>query len=282
MTVKDLECHVCKSTFQFTHLRGILPKYCSEECKTEWRKDQAREKSKKYRERNPKKVADTQKRYRESNLEKLKEYDKQRYLKNRNYFKEKGAKWYSNNKEKAIEYSRAYYRENSESYAKYREATRSRYAEYRRQNKDLIAKANKKYYLENREACRASSYLYYARKKSALIGEKVEASVLIQKYSGKCGICGGAIFTGSDKRSPLSLHVDHIVPLSKGGEHSYANTQPAHASCNVQKGDKLDGWQNIKPILNQEEQAWLDQPQGMTMQNMSATTSELSGNGASM
>ena len=28
------------------------------------------------------------------------------------------------------------------------------------------------------------------------------------------------------------MTIDHIVPLFRGGEHSYANTQPAHGLCN--------------------------------------------------
>ena len=34
-------------------------------------------------------------------------------------------------------------------------------------------------------------------------------------------------------------HVDHVYPLSRGGEHSYRNTQPAHPECNIAKGDKM-------------------------------------------
>jgi 5-methylcytosine-specific restriction endonuclease McrA len=35
------------------------------------------------------------------------------------------------------------------------------------------------------------------------------------------------------------MHLDHIVPLARGGEHSYANTQPAHPTCNRRKGAKV-------------------------------------------
>lgn len=38
--------------------------------------------------------------------------------------------------------------------------------------------------------------------------------------------------------APMSASVDHIVPLSRGGEHSMANVQCAHLSCNSSKGDQ--------------------------------------------
>ncbi|MFJ8016233.1 HNH endonuclease [Streptomyces sp. NPDC096339] len=39
---------------------------------------------------------------------------------------------------------------------------------------------------------------------------------------------------------PMSASVDHIVPLSRGGEHSMINVQSAHLSCNSSKGDRVD------------------------------------------
>ncbi|MGW2010857.1 HNH endonuclease [Streptomyces nigrescens] len=39
----------------------------------------------------------------------------------------------------------------------------------------------------------------------------------------------------------MSASVDHIIPLSRGGEHSMANVQCAHLGCNSRKGDRLLG-----------------------------------------
>jgi 5-methylcytosine-specific restriction endonuclease McrA len=46
-------------------------------------------------------------------------------------------------------------------------------------------------------------------------------------HGGMCGICKQFIVG--------KFHVDHVIPLSKGGLHSYANTQPAHPDCNQRK-----------------------------------------------
>lgn len=61
--------------------------------------------------------------------------------------------------------------------------------------------------------------------------EDVDPSVVFEMHGGRCGICGEFI---SGK-----FHVDHVLPISKGGLHCYANTQPAHPFCNLSKKDKV-------------------------------------------
>ena len=63
--------------------------------------------------------------------------------------------------------------------------------------------------------------------------EDVDPAVLHARDRGVCGVC----------RDPVGLelmHVDHIVPVTRGGEHSYANTRPAHPVCNIWKRARLD------------------------------------------
>lgn len=62
--------------------------------------------------------------------------------------------------------------------------------------------------------------------------EDVEALVVLEMDDGLCGICGEDV-------DPFRFDLDHIVPLSKGGEHSYANVQVAHSACNIRKRDSL-------------------------------------------
>jgi len=50
----------------------------------------------------------------------------------------------------------------------------------------------------------------------------------------RCGLCGGEV-----DRETWSL--DHIRPLSRGGEHTYENVQLAHLSCNSRKGNRATG-----------------------------------------
>jgi hypothetical protein len=45
-----------------------------------------------------------------------------------------------------------------------------------------------------------------------------------------CGICGETLFEGDE------IHVDHVVPMAKGGRTEPSNLQVAHAACNLKKG----------------------------------------------
>jgi 5-methylcytosine-specific restriction endonuclease McrA len=82
-----------------------------------------------------------------------------------------------------------------------------------------------------RENGRRGQHVRRARKLRRFV-EDVESAVVLERSAGLCGICGLPV-------NPTRFHIDHIIPLSRGGEHSYANTQAAHPRCNRAKGAKL-------------------------------------------
>lgn len=49
---------------------------------------------------------------------------------------------------------------------------------------------------------------------------------------GICGICG-------KKADKGNWHLDHVIPLSRGGTHTYGNVQVSHPFCNWKKGAKI-------------------------------------------
>lgn len=57
--------------------------------------------------------------------------------------------------------------------------------------------------------------------------------LLWNSYPHICGLCGGQISSIDE------MHVDHIVPLSRGGKDILANLQLTHARCNTAKGNTL-------------------------------------------
>lgn len=133
----------------------------------------------------------------------------------------------------------AYYWANKEARQEYVKANLHLFREQtrrRRANPEVRAQVN----ASARDARRGNpDYLAKARLqvtrrmalKLAQFVEDVDPLVVLERHDGVCGICGGDV-------DPFAFHVDHIVPLSKGGEHSYANTQAAHPVCNMRKGAK--------------------------------------------
>lgn len=103
--------------------------------------------------------------------------------------------------------------------------------EYRAGNPDYAEagrEANRQYKRRQRARCTERQRL----RRAGISGtEHVDRAVVLERDKGICGICGEPVDRGN-------FHVDHIVPLSRGGEHSYANTQVAHPRCNQVKYDR--------------------------------------------
>jgi hypothetical protein len=81
------------------------------------------------------------------------------------------------------------------------------------------------------------------RKRAAFV-EDVDVMVHMEWQDGRCYHCGCKIRLDVDTLHPKSLTLDHLVPLSLGGEHSYANTVASCRNCNCAiKGVKAIGEQ---------------------------------------
>lgn len=86
---------------------------------------------------------------------------------------------------------------------------------------------------------RAQDAIRSSRRQSAVrIGkvEDVDPLRVFDRDRWKCHLCGRKVdrmLPGIDRLGPT---LDHLVPLSEGGEHSYANVRLAHRSCNSGKG----------------------------------------------
>jgi len=69
--------------------------------------------------------------------------------------------------------------------------------------------------------------------------EKVDPLIVFKRDNWICQLCNHPVSKIRDKRLVDIASLDHIIPLSKGGSHSYANTQLAHLSCNIKKGNRI-------------------------------------------
>ena len=62
-----------------------------------------------------------------------------------------------------------------------------------------------------------------------------ELKNLREKQKNRCYICDCEL----DYEGINQVHLDHIVPLSKGGAHTLLNVAWSCSSCNLSKNDKL-------------------------------------------
>lgn len=101
------------------------------------------------------------------------------------------------------------------------------------------------YYAENREENRArrreiyrrgpDAYKARARKRQLLVRgvevEQISRDAIWARDGGICHICS----TAADV---ANWHLDHIVALNLGGQHTYENVAVSHPRCNREKGAK--------------------------------------------
>lgn len=110
-------------------------------------------------------------------------------------------------------------------------------AKYRRSNKGRTyhAKYQEKYRASpNGKASRARIDIKRrAHFNAALVNDFTadQWTSILKAHRFRCHYCG--------KRGRKSLTKDHVIPISKGGNHTASNIVPACGPCNLRKGNKL-------------------------------------------
>ena len=73
-----------------------------------------------------------------------------------------------------------------------------------------------------------------------------------------CAICGGPVDKGLPATHPMSAAVDHIIPVSKGGDPvALKNLQLTHRKCNRAKSDKIPTVQAKETEKGVDPKSWL-------------------------
>lgn len=111
-----------------------------------------------------------------------------------------------------------------------------------RQERREFAAANPGYWLQwQRANPEKVSAIVHARRatREGRQHERIDRNIVFERDDFTCKLCGGALDMGAAKAHPLAPTLDHIVPLSRGGDHLYANVQAAHFRCNTAKGNRV-------------------------------------------
>jgi len=167
--------------------------------------------------------AEYDRKYRQENREKILAYHKNRYLREKasGARKEQSRAWRDRNREKYQEKMKKYYAEN-------KEVILERIKAYTEKNKGWIRERQKAW------GKRTGKNRIYSSKRRARERaaegtlSKNLAQRLIRLQKGKCRACGKPL--GDD------YHIDHIMPLAKGGTNMDSNCQLLHSKCNMSKG----------------------------------------------
>jgi 5-methylcytosine-specific restriction endonuclease McrA len=116
-------------------------------------------------------------------------------------------------------------------YLKNKDDIKSKTSSYAQSHKNETATYKKKWITNNpekrKEVNRISELKRRAAKKNVTVN-KFTISDIVSTYGDRCFYCGGKF-----------EHVDHYVPLSKGGPHSLENVRPSCKNCNLRKHSKM-------------------------------------------
>lgn len=144
------------------------------------------------------------------------------------------------NPEKYRKQNLAYYYKNKDALNEYR---RAKWPELYKSKIEYHRQKNKKYRAENPDIINGQARRKRARKKANGWEKYTEAQVLAL-YGTNCHICKTPIDLQASRKIgsegwQKSLHIDHVIPIAKGGPDTLDNVKPAHGLCNIHKQDKL-------------------------------------------
>lgn len=159
---------------------------------------------------------------------------------------------YQRRKPKVLEYNTAYARNNREKIRereRRRRATESQNERECRLEKQRLDRARNKETIQTRinawkRAHPESVRVHCHRRRALQWGATFEAfltSEIAKRDGWICGICGQPIDRKVKFPDPMYRSIDHVQPLSKGGEHTRANVRITHMICNVRRSNHWEG-----------------------------------------
>lgn len=84
---------------------------------------------------------------------------------------------------------------------------------------------------------KAPKHLRPRRAAAVLLGDNIDRLTLYELYNWKCILCKEEIPWDKRVPHPRAATLEHIIPITKGGQHIWENVAPAHLMCNSSKSD---------------------------------------------
>jgi len=113
---------------------------------------------------------------------------------------------------------------NRRSYAAHAEARRERSRQWRADNPWMVL---------------AQTHIKRA-KSAGVVAEYVDLRVVFERDNWMCHDCGEPVDPELKGRQSKMASLDHIIPRSKGGSHTYENCATAHYGCNVARARRKE------------------------------------------
>lgn len=164
----------------------------------------------------------------QKNNERMKKYK----AKNPAKIKEIAARFYQNNKDR-IQLRVSLYRELN------LEKIRERERKYKKCNSEKAKEAVRRWHRNNPQSIKAIQANRRARRIAAEGTHTAEdVRNIFNSQNGRCAVCFIPL-TKASQRSRHAYHVDHVIPLSRGGSNWPSNLQLLCAKDNISKKAKL-------------------------------------------
>ena len=204
-------CAICNTTFT---PNTPATKYCSSTCRKEAKRKSDREFMRKWRAENPEKNAERRKRE-DPELHKQRTY-----------------RWREQHPDQAKALAKAYRQANRKS-----EYERTRRWLEDPTNKERHRTRIKQWVVRNPDNVAA----YKVRRAQAELSGNATRELIAAKWAASsttCILCGKQIDDTIKSPEPMSLTLEHLTPISRGGTHNLDNIDFAHRACNTKKGPK--------------------------------------------
>lgn len=217
--------------------RGVYTR--TESMTGEEKKARESERRKRYREGRRKQIAEARKQYREKHRESLKAKSRAYYEANREEMKQQAREHYAKTHVPKMPKPKNSGTMSREKY----------FSDYYRKHRGEILEQRRIYAKAHPEVSRRRNRKRRALKRNATIGNELEMAAWEAGWRAKktvvCHWCKRRV-------KPADAHVDHVIPLSKGGDHTVDNLCASCASCNNAKHAKPpDVWNKSleQPLL---------------------------------